>query len=372
MNIAIGAWFVKLVSGSDRLTAFAALLFAFHPRLIDAWFRTAVIYDLLCFLFVYLALCLYIAGRAGGRNVSGARAAGILLCYAGALGSKEMAVVLPVFLLAWELLFGRLRWRNGWLIAVTAAVNAIYFLEKTRGADAMILNPAYRPEYSFAQFQQSWGRYIGQLLLRPDPIPAAALAILAALLVIALAFRSRRLIFAWIVIVTAMLPVSFVPPRSGYVMYVSYIGWCLYAATILVAIQDAIVRRWSSYRTAVACVFFALVAWRFGKINLHAQRVEPRRDLFDEPALVRSTAMQFMAMRSGFPAGSRILLLRDPYPASGWTPYFIVRLLYHDKNLTVDRPKMMNGAAIDLASYQYVFDYYNGRFQQMQPDAAPD
>ncbi|HVW12147.1 MAG TPA: hypothetical protein VHC90_26390, partial [Bryobacteraceae bacterium] len=115
LNIALGAWFVKLISGSDRATALAALLFAFHPGIIDAWFRTAIIYDLLCFLFLYLAACLYIAARARGQEIGRARAAVILLSYACALESKETAVVLPAFLLAWELLFGRLRWRSGWL-----------------------------------------------------------------------------------------------------------------------------------------------------------------------------------------------------------------------------------------------------------------
>jgi len=43
-----------------------------------------------------------------------------------------------------------------------------------------------------------------------------------------------------------MLPVSFLPIRSGYVLYIPYVGWCLYVAAILVMIQDALVRRWPS------------------------------------------------------------------------------------------------------------------------------
>jgi len=369
VNIALGAWFVKLISGSDRTTALAALLFAFHPAIIEAWFRTAVVYDVLCFLFLYLAACLYIATRVRGQEVSAVRAAAILLCYASALESKEAAVLLPVFLLAWELLFGRLRWRSGWLIAATAALNVVYFVQKTRGADAMVLNPAYRPEYSFARFQYTWGVYIGRLLGRTTLTPTEALGILAVLLIAALLFRSRRLTFAWIVIFAGMLPVSFLPIRSGYVLYIPYVGWCLYVAAILVMIQDALVRRWPSYKLAAACAFFAVVAWRFGKINLHAQRANPRHQIFDEPARVRDTATQFLAMHPSFPAGSRILLLHDPYTASEWTPYFILKLLYREKSLTIDRVKMMNGRPIDLAGYQYIFDYDNGRFWQVQPKA---
>ncbi|HVW07237.1 MAG TPA: hypothetical protein VHC90_01570, partial [Bryobacteraceae bacterium] len=245
--------------------------------------------------------------------------------------------------------------------------NIAYFLRKTHGPDAMIANPAYRPEYSFARFQYTWGVYMSRLLLRGDPMRAAALLILAALLLAAVAFRSRRLIFSWIVLFTAMLPVSFLPIRSGYVLYIPYIGWCLYGAMVLVAIQDAIVSRLQSYKIAVASLFFAVIVWRFGKINLHAQRVDPRHELFDEPALVRSTAAQFLSMDASFPPGSRLLLLHDPYPSDGWTPYFIIKLLYHEKRLRIDRPKMMEGRPVDPTWYQYIFDYDNGRFRQVLP-----
>jgi hypothetical protein len=56
--------------------------------------------------------------------------------------------------------------------------------------------------------------------LRPPLTPTTALAVLAALLILASALRSRPLILAWIIIVTAMLPIFFLPIRSGFVIYV--------------------------------------------------------------------------------------------------------------------------------------------------------
>ena len=53
INLALCCWFAKLVSGSGRVIALTALLFAFHTRLMEVWFRTAVIYDLICFTCFY-------------------------------------------------------------------------------------------------------------------------------------------------------------------------------------------------------------------------------------------------------------------------------------------------------------------------------
>ena len=68
----------------------ALLLFAFHTRLMEVWWRNAVVYDLLCFTFFYLAACLYVSARKAGRMPGLARS-GVIL---GRLGWHADAVVL--------------------------------------------------------------------------------------------------------------------------------------------------------------------------------------------------------------------------------------------------------------------------------------
>src|SRR4051812_16854171 len=108
----------------------------------------------------------------------------------------------------------------------------------------MMNNPFYKPVYSFGRFAETWDVYMGHLLVTREHTPTwVSMTILGGLLVVALVTRSRRLVFAWVVIVFGMLPVSFSPARGTYVMYLSFVGWVLYAGVVLVALQDVVVRR---------------------------------------------------------------------------------------------------------------------------------
>ena len=281
-NIALSFWFARLISGSARAAALTSLLFAFHPRLIEVWYRTAVIYDLLCFTFFYLAACLYVESRKRGQVPGPARTMSIVLCYLLALGSKEMAVTLPLILLAYELLFQRPQKKSFWFLGALALVNIPYAAYKLTGPNAMVTNPAYLPDYSFSRFAHSWAAYVGDLLVRPMAA-TTALAILAAMLFVAAGLRSRTLIYSWILLFTTLFPVCFVPVRAGFVIYLSWLGWTLYAALILVSLQDRLNSVWPQYRMGVACAVFVLTGWRFGKISLHDQRIDSRHWLYDEP-----------------------------------------------------------------------------------------
>jgi hypothetical protein len=342
-------------------------MFAFHPRLLEVWCRTGVIYDLLCFTFFYAAACLYISARRHGGFPGAGRVAAILVCFICALNTKEMAVALPVILLGYELLFERGGWRRFWLVAVMGAMNIPFFAGKTRGASLLANNPLYRPEYSWDRFGHSWAVYLNYILMRETIVPWSAMAILGVLLAIAVGFRSRQLLLAWLIIVIGTLPVSFIPYRGGFVLYISWAGWVLYAAVVLVAAQDLLLRKWPRYRTALACAVFILVGWRFGKLNLHDQRVDPRHWLYDPPFQVQSMTAQMRALQPVLPRGARMLFLEDAFTNKEWTPYFIMKLAWHDDTLVVDRTKMMDGKVPEWKDYQYVFTYESGRYKQLKP-----
>jgi hypothetical protein len=371
-NIGLCFWFTRLVSGSERIAALAALIFAFHPRLIDVWFRTAVIYDVLCFTFIYLAACLYIAERREGRDLSAGRIAAIVVCFILALDAKEMAVCLPVFLAAYELLWSRkpgefMRSRASVLIGVLALMTVVYMIGKLHGPDSMVNNPFYKPEYSYTRFANTWSANLGHLMVMDGgPKGWVSMTIVGGLLAIALGSRSRKLILAWVIIFFGLMPVSFSPPRAGFAIYVSWVGWALYAAIVLVALQDLITTR-PQYRTALACVVFVLVGWRFGKFNLHLQRIDPRHGLYDPPAAVREMSYQMRALHPAFPAKARMLFVDDAFPATEWTPLFMVQLLYDDPSLTVDRLKMMTAKPANWDGYEYVFTYEGKQYRQLKP-----
>jgi hypothetical protein len=287
--------------------------------------------------------------------------------------------------LSYELLFNPVRLREFMqsrplaLIAIMGVMTVAYMHGKLSGPDAMSTNQFYTPEYSLARFQRNWNAYIADLLvLKQDPVGWFAVAILGALLVAALLARSRKLIFAWIVLFFGLLPVTFVPPRSGYVMYISFVGWVLYAGVVLVRLQDLVTRSHPQYRTALACAVFVLAGWRVGKVHEHSVRKEPRQWLYDSPHMIRGMAEQLPAMHPGFPRSARILFQEDGFTTGEWTPMFVMRLLYNNRELIVDRIKSSTAKAADWEQftspdhthYDYVFTWGNGRYRQVTPLVA--
>ena len=367
-NIGLCFWIVRLIAASGRVAALAILLFAFQTRLMEVWYRTAVVYDLLSFTFFYLAACVYIGARRRNTYPGRARIAFILLCYVCALNSKEAAVALPIVLLAWELLFRRFAWKNLRLPVTLGLMNVPYIIGKTHGANALTNNPDYRPEYSFTRFAHSWSIFLNYIFIQQDGItPAIAIGVLTALLAIGLAVRSRGLIFAWVILFTTTLPIVFLTYRGAFVLYISWVGWTLYAALLIVKLQDLATRASPQYRTALACLVFLLVAWRWGKANLHDQRADPRHWLYDPPAMVHDMADQMRALHPMLPKGAAVLFLEDPFGTDEWTPYFIMKLLYRDDTLRVDRVKMMIPKPAARNAYQFVFAYSNGRYTSASP-----
>ena len=134
-----------------------------------------------------------------------------------------------------------LKSRAALLIAVLGVLTLVYTYGKLQGV--MVNNPFYTPEYSYARFTATWNEYLKDIFILVNLPPGwVSMTILGGLLSVALAMRSRILIFAWVVIFFGMLPVSFAPPRGGYEILLSYLGWVLYAGALLVAFEDRITR----------------------------------------------------------------------------------------------------------------------------------
>lgn len=365
VNIVLCFRAARLISGSDRVAALAALTFAFQTRMMEVWFRTGVIYDVLCFTFVWLAVCLYISGRSGGRELSRGRMAAIVACCILAFDAKEMAVCLPVFLAAYELLFQTKRQKL--LICVIGVMAVAYTIGKLHGPDSINLDPDYRLEFSWARFASTWDVYLHDLFIAKAPLKTwVSMSILGGLAAVALLVRSRVLLFAWIVMFFGLLPVSFAPPRGSFVILVSWPGWVLFAAAVLIGIEDLAMRRTPGYRTALASLVFVAVGWGFGKWNLHDQRAGPRHWLWDMPAHVHELADQLVEMHPTLPEHARLLLVNDPFGDDRNTPTFLIHLLYEGPELWIDRSQ---NTRADWGDYQYVFTYSDGRYRQVKPAA---
>ena len=89
------------LSHSREVAALACLLGAYHAHLADLYYSTGTVFDLLCFLFYFGALALYIQVRE--RAIRWLIL--VLALYLCALGAKEMAVTLPLFLVLYDLIY---------------------------------------------------------------------------------------------------------------------------------------------------------------------------------------------------------------------------------------------------------------------------
>ncbi len=115
-NVAL-LWFLLLEFGAERKgAATGALLFAFHMACFDAYWKPMYVFDLLACFWVLVTLLLY-TGRAWWAGI---------FTFGLAYKSKEIAVALPAFLVAYEYYLGKRRWLR---VVPYAAISAWFTVQ---------------------------------------------------------------------------------------------------------------------------------------------------------------------------------------------------------------------------------------------------
>src|SRR5664279_2896309 len=153
--------FALRIGCGELQAGLATLLVAYHAGLSMLYYNTSFIYDVLCFAFYMGAFLCYARVRAQGRLLRGSDTALVMGVYLCALDSKEMALTLPIVLLAYEWIYGDgwpAAWTRkeiaGWLrgpgrvVLYCVVLNLLYLDGKAFGPDAMMQSAAYRPELS--------------------------------------------------------------------------------------------------------------------------------------------------------------------------------------------------------------------------------
>jgi hypothetical protein len=366
----------RRLSGSRETGAAGALIGCYNVRLGFLYFDTGYIYDVLCYFFYCAALLLYVRARQGKRALGPLEIAAFCGLYLCALNSKEMAVSLPAMLLAYELIYHReeLRWRlRRWIPLLAAGGITLLFLAgRFWGQNAVAKLPGYQQVYTWRQFLFTSGHFLGDLAGMGNDLPTAWVLFLWALLG-AIAWRSklRPLRFAWWFLMITPLPLAFLAvPRGASQYYIPWLGWVLYAATLVVEMAASATRRLPWPQDTVARVrgsllLLALVVCLHGYFK-GAGVTNVSSEIADGP-LNRSMAAQLHHIQPQLRHGSRLLFLNDPIRPDWWNMLFLVRLSYGDRTLEIDRIKQTDGPVgpRDMAAYDYVFDYRDGRFVEV-------
>jgi hypothetical protein len=196
-------WLVMRRLGAAPFAAAAAcLFFGLHMALFDCFWKPMYVFDVLCATFCLFSLWCYASGR-------------WVLSFAAfwlAYKSKELAVMLPVVLGAFEIWFGRRRWKP---------LVPFFLASLSFGVQGILGNPNKDNDYTFrftaSALAQTSVFYAGRVFLVPYlGFVAPALAFLA---------RNRRTWFGLAAMGLFLLPVLFLPGRmfSAY-CYLPFAG----------------------------------------------------------------------------------------------------------------------------------------------------
>ena len=369
-NIWLTYCVARRLTGSRTAGGVAALLIAYHGRFISLYFDTGYIYDVLCYFFYFATLAFYLRVRSRPGPPKWWEMVVVSALYICAMNAKEMAVTLPISLLAYELIYHRdaisgLRniWRwsmaEGRAVLVTGILTFTFVVGRAITAPGLLDNPAFQPVFRWHRFVETSVNFVSVLFFRDKLLPSAmVIGIWLALLAIAWISKSRALKFAWLFLMLTALPVAFIPPRGPAQYYINYFGWVLYAAIVLVEITRRLLgARWVRDPLLILCV--AAVMYRVNRpytwrdVSAVAVEGEELRVIVDQLHQLRPTLRK----------GARLLFLNDPIDDE-WRMQTLVSMSYRDPDLEVDRVRYMQRppAASEFAAYDSVFDYRHGHF----------
>ncbi|MEK7754874.1 MAG: hypothetical protein AAB654_23315 [Acidobacteriota bacterium] len=246
----LNALLVWLLLRRLKLPAIAAgagtVFFAFHMGVFDALWKPMYVFDLLCALFSLTALLAWTDRRWVLSFVA------FWLAYK----SKELAVMLPLALAAYELWLSDETGSRRWLrLAPFFAVSLTFGLQAILGRHDP--THAYRMELSLAGLAKTIPFYSSRIFL----IPYAGLALLA----LPMVARDRRVWFGLTFLALFLAPLATLPGR----MFGAYLYLPLAGLAVAVAAISARAPAWS-----VAAFFLIWLPW-----NYHHLRIQRRAAL---------------------------------------------------------------------------------------------
>jgi hypothetical protein len=340
----------------------AALLMSYHAWLVDLYYSSGTIYELLCFAFYFAALGYYLGIRRTGAMLRPRQWVVFLALYICALNSKELAVTLPLAVACYEWIWHRPEWgvwaaarwltREGRGAAMAALLTVPYIMGKLTGSGRLTDIPAYRPAISAARYMHTFHLYLNVLFYQDRFFrDGTEILLMAAMLALAIWRRSRPLLYAWFFVLFSVLPFIFLPHYSGFFMYLPMAGWALYAATVLVMLREKIAP------VLPPAVLFLAVALMLGP--LHASESRKTMGVFSSARLPTTEMIaELRRVQPVLPVGAHLFFQDDPFPQKTYYLEFLARLVYRDLTVQVARAK--DGDAMD-GRYDAVFRWEEGR-----------
>lgn len=349
LNTALTYHVARLVSGSRAAAVLAAVIVTAHAGMADLYYNTSSIYDVLAYAFTLLLLALYLSIRTQARVPGGRQLVLLAAIFICGLNSKEITVVAAGFVAAYELFLAKQRdWRAP---ALLCSIGLLYAAGKLLLPNSIAATPGYHLEFSLARYVTNNVSYLNVLLGREVVRGARELALLALILTAACCW-SRPLRWCWWLIVTATLPISFIPIRGGGSLYVPLLGWALLAAVLAGMVRPPQARAALSAVVALAIAAGTIPRWRGESLVLLASQ-----------RLTSETIRQVQALHVNPAPKSRVLFIDDPF--EDWDMLFIAQLVWRDPTIdvTLSRKLPERPGPEELQSFDYVLAFRDGELR---------
>jgi hypothetical protein len=321
----------------------------YHANMALLLYAPAFVFDVLCFTFFFSAFLYYLRIRFSGRELTPRQLVIFLLIYIAALESKEMAVSLPLVLLAYEMLWHHpdysimsiLKWlRTTALPALVAGFITLFFIiGKSIGPDAISTNPMYQPVITFRRFFESNVRFVKDIFyLNPgDWFNRSWLFLIWILLAyVAISRRSNPLKISLFIILIVPLPIAFVPnKRGGEMLYIPFFGWALVIATLIDSMCSFFSREPLFRRVHVNLSKALALSLAVGCIWYQTD-FEHKRATYSLQFVGRefwSVKEQLKILLPKVKPGAQIAFYNNMF--RDWDAKFIAELLYKDRSVTV-------------------------------------
>ncbi|HLV01228.1 MAG TPA: hypothetical protein VKZ59_08180 [Acidobacteriota bacterium] len=360
LNLALLLYFLWRLTGEYWIAAVGGVVATLHPQHHNIWYNFGAVYELLACAFMLASFIFYLWFRESGSWRRYYLPA--LACFLLALNSKEMAVTLPVLLFCYELIYRNLFQSRPSIspailpIFPFALISGVYTIGKVLGEEAFWRdNPLYRFYFDLTIYHNLHA-YLDITLYNLFHFNDAKLAwTIAGTLILALALKSRHLLFGWSFFWLSFMPVLPLPRVWGLFLYIPLIGFAIYVGGLVFEFISRVSaflpqqkNRWAV--SAVGWVGFVVItAGLYLKISHEIPMVyathylNPRQ----EWALFARHLVEQKPQ-----ASSESMFLFENDPAEQWYLHFIVWLTYDNFDIRVLR------APDDVARFLKLRDLY--------------
>ncbi|MGA3020079.1 MAG: hypothetical protein ABSF62_23420, partial [Bryobacteraceae bacterium] len=376
--------FAKLLGCCEAAALLAALVVCYHAGLANLYYNAAFVFDVLCCFFYLATLAYYLRIRDRNRLLGSGQTAIFLALFLCALNSKEMAVTIPLVVLAYEWCYHRpaaltsdhfWAWVRGpaRMALIAAVLDLLDVYGKISGPDAMTKAETYHPVFTLSRIYGFHSIALRDLFSAGIWTPGwrGILTIWIALALVSLVRTDLpvlRFLFWFLVIVP--IPIEFLVGKAQACLCLLMVGWAIFVAVSLVDVTQTIGRAVVRYahfhhlaRRILEATLLAVIAVSWARENRHLQVAIVRNSMVSQGFETWDLIQQFPRFQRPRP-GSRVAFLSDPL--TGIDMWRLAQLWVHDLSTEVHVQAQGPLTEQQLAEMDYIYTFEGRNMIQLK------